>query len=321
LTLRARQIELTDIDIQSGFVREKTWFTIYSPENRRYKISADHAPSLLAKDDGSKPQADGIRWVGLPETSYGGMYRQKGLELGKPSYSFTQDYSAASDMPIFVASNRVLESEATGYVNAKIIETNIKRAASGQLPGSTSITHHLNAPLDNWLIVYGTRVYYYDDVAAQRLKLPASDSAIKSGVALTLDSGLVKSRQLSTFLTGSIAYRVKTTSKIEREMAHRQTKYNPRSTDILPIIRMLTFHEESGGEQYTSLVNHALPEYELTQSLSLDRAIIVGTISTPTTELKINDSTLTPTSRESFVRIVIPVLEKEQLRSTLPKAP
>jgi hypothetical protein len=104
-------------------------------------------------------------------------------------------------------------------------------------------------------------------------------------------------------------------------MAHRQTKYNPRSTDILPIIRMLTFHEESGGEQYTSLVNHALPEYELTQSLSLDRAIIVGTISTPTTELKINDSTLTPTARESFVRIVIPVLEKEQLRSTLPKAP
>jgi hypothetical protein len=312
-----RQIELIDIDTQSGFVREKTWFTVYSPTNRRYKISVDHAPSVLPAKDVTELQADGVRWVGLPESSFGGMYRQSGLELGKPSYLFATDYSFVADMPIPVASNRVLESEAVCQVTGKIVESTLKRAANGQLAYSSVLTHHLSVPIDNWLIVYGSRVYYYDHLAATELKLPAEHSAIKPEVELEIDGPTVESEQLSTFMTGTTRYRVEGKNPTDHEIIHEQTKYNPRSTEILPIIRMLSLHDETGGQEYTSLMNHSLAEFELSRSLSLDRAIIIGTINTPSTKLNINDSEVAPALRQSFVRIVIPVLEKEKIQRTL----
>ena len=317
--LSTKQIELIDIDAQTGFVREKTWFTVYSPENRRYRVATEHSPRLFAAQNSAEIRSAGVRWVGMPEASYGGLYRQRGVELGKAVYSFASDYSSATDLPIPVWSNRVMESEAFGQANVELIENQIKRAGNGQFANSSSITHHLSAPIDNWLILYGSRLYSYNYNLAATKNLPPEDATIRPGVPWNVDADTVSSQQLSNYMTGTIAYKVKSKRISDEQVEHAQTKYNPRATDVLPIIQMLTIHDEVGGKEYTALFNHSLKEFEFSKLLWLDRAIIIGTVNVPSTEVKINGKTIEPVSRQSIVRIVIPVLEKEAIRRTLPK--
>ena len=312
------QVELIDVDSTTGFVREKVWYSVFSPENRRYKISIDHAPKLFQGKSPNPLGTSGICWVGLPETSYGGMYRQKGLELGKPSYSVAADFSVIDDLPIPIRSNRILSSEAFHNATGPVIDSQFKRAGNGQLSATSTMTQHLTVPIDDWLVVYGSRVYYFDYDRAAALKLPQDAATLKPDVVWNLESNLIKSQQLNSFLTGTIAYRIQHKTGAD-DVAHEQTKYNPRATNLLPIIRMLSLHDHAGGQQYTSLGNDSLREFELSESLPLDRAIILGRVPTASTQININGHSQPPAKSESFVRIVIPVLDKEPTRKVLPK--
>ena len=78
---------------------------------------------------------------------------------------------------------------------------------------------------------------------------------------------------------------------------------------------MLTFHEATGGKDYTGLRNAALRELELTTLMGLGRAILVGRIVEPAAPAAVvrTVSPETPDATKStFVRFVIPVEHQDR---------
>ena len=78
------QLDIFDVDATSGWGRAHSYGLLYSPENRRYDITAqaDVPPRVQASSKSVQPPRLG--WHGRPEANFGGMYRTAGVEISHP---------------------------------------------------------------------------------------------------------------------------------------------------------------------------------------------------------------------------------------------
>lgn len=323
--LRSRICELIDVDADSGFVRKTVWTSVYSPEHRRYQIQVNHVPDTLAGSR-SSPQNETtashdtdpgwLRWTATPESNFGGMYRSAGLNLGGAGYQFSETPSAIENLPIPAASARILASSATSSVSPDLFELNLKQAGTGHLSRDSTFIHHLASPIEDWVLVYGNRVYFHDFRGGELL----GSSAIEPGAVWAATGETTGGRELRSFLTGSSFQRTGR-KRVETEAAefeYAQVEWNRRDTDLQKILRMLTFHELAGGRDYTGLSNFALTDFELSNSLPLDRAVLFGRINLPTATVHVDEQKLQPDQQETFIRVLLRV-EDAPIELNLPK--
>ena len=137
---------------------------------------------------------------------------------------------------------------------------------------------------------------------------------------MRLNDHTVRSRELRGFMTGATyRRREKNISSGGEEDVHYQEKYNVLNVEPADVLRMLTFHESAGGTVYTGLTNSALRTFDLTDLVSLDRAVLFGRVELPVTQVAIDGSTQQAGRRETLIRIVMPVADVERKDRTLPK--
>lgn len=322
--LRCRMCELIDVDAESGFVRKTVWSAVYSPEHRRYQVQVDHVPDALidsasADETATSIQADEsgwLRWTATPESNFGGMYRPAGLNLGGAGYQFSENPSTIENLPIPAASARILTSCATSSVSPRLFELNLKQAGTGHLSRDSTFAHHLPGPIEDWVLVYGNRVYFHDFRGGEML----GSSAIEPGMVWSATGKTTGGRELKSFLTGSTFQRTgrKRPETEAAEFEYAQVEWNRRDTDLQKILRMLTFHRLAGGRDYTGLNNFALSDFELSDSLPLDRAVLFGRLTRPAATIHIDGQRLQPDQQESFIRVLLRV-EDAPIELNLPK--
>ncbi len=324
--IRSRMCELIDLDADSGFVRQSVWATVYSPDHRRYRLQIEHDPRALSKDqtasastNGSSsrgPSAGWLHWIAAPESNFGGMYRAAGLNLGGAEYQFSEGLTGIDNLPISAASDRILASSATSTVSPDLFDLNLKQAGTGHLSRDSTFTHHLPGAIEDWVLVYGNRIYFHDFLKGEDL---LGSSAIEPGVVWSSTGKTTGGRELRSFLTGARFQKTgrKSTGQGD-EFEHTNVEWDRRATDLQTIVRMLTFHELAGGRDYTGLLNAASSDLEMSDSMPLDRAVLFGKVSAPSATLQLDGQPLMPDQQESFIRVLLRV-DDAPIELSLPK--
>ena len=90
---------------------------------------------------------------------------------------------------------------------------------------------------------------------------------------------------------------------------------------------MLSFHQAAGGRSYTGLDHAILSRLELTDLAEAGRAVLLARMPAssengrPTVSVRVDDHDALPGTRETFVRIVLPVKQSAaEVPLELPKA-
>jgi hypothetical protein len=293
--LLSNQLDIVDVDADSGLTRTRSCNLVYSPENCRYNVSAE--PESLGS--AALGQGAGLRmaWHGRAESSFGGMYRAGGTEIARPPYSVQPADRGLDGVPIAVWSAKNLETEWEGQTS-NLVDNQLESRGPGRLEGS--LRHHFPVPIEDWVVAYGHQVFWPRTDAKTKRPLPLAPDVPWSPLTS-------KQRELAGYLTGahSVPFKSETTQMEDTHIEHED--YDPLDRDPVGIMRMLTFHREAGGTLYTGLENGALRNYDWTPLLDLDRAVLLGRIRQPVMRWSINGKRLEPETHVTLVRLLLPV--------------
>ena len=250
--LRINQVDLVDVDSQSGRVRGTTWLNIFSPRMDAYNLSFQ--PRL---PDGRIAQDPSVltSWLGLPGGALGGMNpRTSNSMLWRRQYDFSPRLDAMSGVPIQVWSTKSI----TGRFSARTQDTlTADLLERDGLPEGT-ITNTLDFPLSNCLLAYDRWAFELGTIA------PGESVRVNSRV---------DRRELKTLLTGQkIVYDAQ-----EEKYQQSATPYDPSSADVSAILRRMMFFEAAGGRQFTRLANSYQRFVDFSLLLKANRAILVAT--------------------------------------------
>ncbi|MEQ9069786.1 MAG: hypothetical protein RLO18_23840, partial [Gimesia chilikensis] len=90
------------------------------------------------------------------------------------------------------------------------------------------------------------------------------------------------------------------------------------SKNAYQILKILTFHESSGGFGYTGLSNIAAEQLDLTEQLRLGRAVLFARLDQPLSQVKLDDTELPQDQQDTYLRVVIPVKRSREIQYELP---
>ena len=288
------QLDVIDIDAGRQEVISRSWATAYSTENARWNVE-----TLPAQITSKQPQRI-LSWLGFPENASGGMYRDSGFELGHAVAQSAADQSSLEGLPIAQWSSKSLTSETIWIAESPLIESELTSSAAGALDGR--VVHHLPFDLHDWIIVFDKWIY------RPHPKFGEAATVWAANHPWTPKDDCNYGRELRGFLQRTTATKKqsKKGSTLEDVLIEKE-RYNPLSLDPADILQMMTLHEAAGGKNYTGLDHQSLRGFDVTQLLSLDRAIVIARVTEPTTAWKFNGEARPPTRHHSFVRILLPV--------------
>ncbi len=125
----------------------------------------------------------------------------------------------------------------------------------------------------------------------------------------TRESSKVKISEIRDFLKG-----VRAVERIgpkqmgsDGNMTQVQTPYDSNGTDPQDILTMISLFQIAGGESYVKLSNNSLRRDELSDSISLNTAMLMGVIDVPLTELVVDEKPVPATKSQTVVRFMLPV--------------
>ncbi len=151
--LLVNQIDLVDLDVQSGQVRGSTWMHIYSPRGETFDVSLTPQP---AYNSAGGERGSILTWEGLPGGGLGGMNSTAGRLFNAP-YRLTAERDEGAlrieprDMPIQVRSTKALHGR--WWDQAELPDAGRLTATSdGVLEGE--VVNPLEVSLHGCLLVY-----------------------------------------------------------------------------------------------------------------------------------------------------------------------
>ena len=309
------QLDIVDVDTVTGRIGGRTWATIYSADSQRFRIEARSA----GWTDGSAPAGPGgedreVVWSGVPEESFGGMHRGGRRTLGEPDYRVATGVSESmiDDLPVAVWSTRTMSASWRTRI-ASPVTGSLESTGVGQLSGE--LRHELPGILDDWLIAHGNRVFLARSSGGKR-------RSWETGTSMKLGTSDIRIESLKGYLNRTTTRKVVRKHGFGSDVLSVPGRYDPRSRNPADWIEILTFHQAAGGIGYTGLENRDLAELDLSNLLTLNRAVLLGRLVAASTdgtvagtELVVNGEPVSATGirRVTYVRVVLKV-NSRQLR-------
>ncbi|HEY1784169.1 MAG TPA: hypothetical protein VGG30_01425 [Pirellulales bacterium] len=252
--LRLNQVELIDLDAESGLVRGTCWSTIYSPRIETFDLALRADPSEVRL--GQRPQVL-LSWMAVPGSGLSAVGRSAGSAMFTQPYDFSPRLDAIKDLPIAQWSTRSLEArwwaEAPSPVTAALTDR------GDHLLGGT-LRLPTVWPLTDTVVIYDRWAY----------PIPAE----LAGETIDVDKQL-EPQTVETYFRHITIFDEKST----------RAPYDRTSTDLAHIVETMMFHTLTGGELYTNLINRAEGFVDLSETVRLGRAVIVGRAPQPAAEL------------------------------------
>jgi hypothetical protein len=302
--LLVNQCDILDVDAASGWTKSHAYSLIYSPENRRFNVTAQPeaprhpaATTNVAGPAKAAPQSVRVGWHGRPETTFGGMYRTGGAEISHPSYSATAASRELEEVPIAIWSTKSLEAEWSAEEPGLVV-SDLESRGLGHLGGT--LRHHFSGPIEDWVVAFGHQVF------RPRID-PKTDTPLPLPPDVPWSPQSASPRELGGYLTGATQSLVESKIGHIEELRVEHADYDPMLRDPLEILRMVTFHGEAGGSSYTGLLNGALRQMDWSSMLGLNRAVLIGRIRTPITHWTVDGKAVAPDQSTTLVRVLLPV--------------
>jgi hypothetical protein len=250
-----------------------------------------------------------LEWIAAPENAVGGVYRSGAASFGGRSYRFSPAAAAIENLPVAQWSTKSVAAEWEDSLPPSTFDCHLESFGAGQLKGT--IAHHLDAPLEDCLLVVGG--WAYVPTTADAALVPHSEWR-PSGAS-------VQQRDLKALLTGERRTRRNKDNSLSSEILATTEIYNPLGRSRRDQVRMLSFHEAVGGTDYSGLAHAALRDLEMTGLMQLGRGVLIGRLAAPAASVNIDESPAQTASRSTWVRLVLPVLQSDLAPDkTIPKA-
>ena len=304
---RVNQLNVVNFDVGSSTCHQRLWTNVYSPVTERRSVvvasaimpgsAGRPAPTGQPEPTGSADKRQS-GWSGIAETAFGGMLRPAGVQVGRADYRLAAD-ATIDGLPLMQWSSKPLMTEIHSTIEG-LVESDLQSNGVGQLAGT--LTHRFPGPIEDWFLAYGNRVYRYKKSLNDNLSLPLAPRT-----PLRIDQPNMFPRELRAFLTGKAAVGTQTPGSPGSDFASQFTRYDPLSRDPAEVLRILTFHDETGGSKYTGLTNRLLETEDLSHLLKLGRAILFGRLDASVATVQLDGKPIAPDREITFVRIVLPV--------------
>ena len=297
----ANQVDVVDIDAASNSMRVRSLVSFTCSDSARYRVSADLSSSagMVAGD-----MEDSLRvcWTGVPESGFRGMHRAGGLELAKPTYSFSPQRNALIDLPATERSSVGVTAAWIGNCQSPddVVVADLRNDV-GRLTGT--ITNRMDVSLQDWFVAYEGRVY-----VPETRRGGEAATTIQPGETLDLtDHRRAVARVLKHFFVGLRNFRVKRDDSKHEDVTAERDVYDPLSRDAYLIWRMVSFYRACDGGEFTSLANQSLESFDLSPLLPLDRAVLFCRTDGPVATFSVDDEPLEATEQTTILRILLPV--------------
>jgi len=280
-SLRLNEAEVIDVDTMSGVIRGTTWHHLYSPVADQFDLSLDvDAPRIQA---GREPHG-WLSWQGLPGSGLGGLSSQQVSLAESPTYEVLPPgpKMGIEHLPVPVASSKALAGRWWGRSELEPIAT-LTTNEFGLPRGE--VRNPFDFDLDECLLAY-------DEWLFRLQKIPAGGSvSIEDFASLNLEARL--------------------TQRTVVDAKDITTPWEQDSFDVPRIVQIMLFHETARGRNYTGLTHKYLGHLDLTEHLRSGRAVFVGRMPSPVSQLKLSethaDAAMGQVQNWSWIRIVLPV--------------
>lgn len=258
------ELDLIDLDAESGAARLSSWGNLYSPADARHTLGlSTHVPENVA----DRLHSSYFSWNGLPGSGLGGMAPKTVSptvwQTGSVQHPFDpreDSFPKIEDVPIQVRSTKSFFGQSFFHLD----QGALNRFARSELADEEGIPigkieFGPNMPsLDNCILAYGMWI--------QEL------GAIEPGQVVSVGK-VTPRRELRDILLSKEA--------LEDESLRRVVSYNTESTDLERITRVLSLFEVLGGFESIGLYNSYQRSLDMSDLFTVDRAILIGTVRDP----------------------------------------
>jgi hypothetical protein len=278
------QVDVIDVDAETGLVRGTTWAHIYSPITEKYDVTLQ--PSVTRDADAVTTNL--LSWQAMPGTGLGGLGSITAAATFADPYviSVAEEAPAIVGLPIQIGSTTSISSR--WWQQSKWDHTTTLTAnADGLLHGT--VVNPLDVEMYDCMIFFSRWVYH----------LERTRGRLKPGQTARAEDE--RPRDLKWKLT-------------RRDLQHLKdvaTPWNPASFDVPRIMEIMMFQDVAGGDQYTKL-SHRYQDYiDISSHLSKHsgRAILVGRIKERGSKISVDGQVVDSEAGRhwTFCRIVLPV--------------
>jgi hypothetical protein len=290
------ELALVDVDGKTGDLRYSHWGHLYSPNDATFSLSLK-TKSIVT------PTAFGLTlfsWNGLPGTGLGGMspktvsptiwqtHSVQEFHNKIPEYSLRE----IKDVPVQVRSTKSFFGQSWFHSRELFDSTALFPSASfvsfssaSQLTDEEGIPvgflewHQQFPVLESCILVYGRWIQELGTVEPGQ-KIPVGKTTPR--------------RELRDLLLPK--------ETINDAALRRVATYNPQSFDLEYIIQVLSLHKILGGYESTGLYHTFQKSLDMSELLSTDRVLLIGTVREPLPELF--SSTITGNNIENRRKII-----------------
>lgn len=300
-----RQTELLDVFTDEGqqHIHARSWASLSARQSCYVSASTTDA-AWITNAATLNENSRSLMWTGRAEDVYGGMYRTGGAGLGqlisRRSNSNNSQYSA---LPLLADGSTALLTDLHCLAkNPKpLLESQLKLPSSALLEGS--FKHHLPAKITNWIVVCGNRIYTPSERADQHIK------ELEPGEIWSRETGGIRVVEIRDFLRG---VRIATTppnspATPRNNVAQPQLAWDISNRNPLDILLMASLYKSAGGKSWVQLRNDTLRRDELSDSITVNTAVLIGLMPEQLSQVEINGSPVPTSDSATIVRLFIPV--------------
>ncbi|MFN9717680.1 MAG: hypothetical protein ACK58L_03240 [Planctomycetota bacterium] len=302
-----RAVHLLDVGQSDSkqFARNRSWLSLSTRDSRFAAVGRE--TRNVWGDTEPVITDDCFTWYGRAEDVYGGLYRAGGAGLGRvTSQRIELNTALFESVPLLADGSYSFVAESVANAGkSPLFDSQLRIGAGGLLEGT--FTHHLKSPIRNWIIAFGSRVYLPSPRAGDAAK------ELKPGEEWNRESEKVRISEIRDFLRGVRAVERGTTKKnsTDSNMMQVQTPYDSSSRDPQDILTMISLYEVAGGESYAKLANNAMRHDELSDSIPLTTAVLIGVFDEPLCDLTVDEQPVKATGSQTVVRFILPVTRTE----------
>lgn len=295
--IQVNQLEIIDIDLESGRTRGTVWSNVYSPAGQSLDVSLSKTHQL-----GFSIDNESISWSGLPGDGLGGMLTRPNPSGPTQSYQQSIDldddgnfHIAINQLPVQVSSSRAFIGQWSGDVAIDV------RTRPRYRPQVASIRGSVKNPFDFEL--KNCRLFFRD--WAYILPQP-----LGPGQTLDIESGMDEKK-----VNGVLRQRAKT--RDQKNEYKKNSVWNPAEKRVNRIADMLMFHDAAEGKNYTGFTHGYYSHVDLSEHLNLDRAILVGEVKRPGAEILLNEGKVKTENDQvtTIVRLIFPISNQSNARN------
>lgn len=257
---RLNQIDLLDVDVESGWVRDTTWMGVYSPNDGRRDLTLEPGPASVFGPDAKFVSASDC--VATPLTLSGdgvGAAEQKTFSQRVWDEPYSLENAALKAVPFLARSSKSFVGRWTG----RLENLPVGDLRDDGLALRGTIVNPFDVPIYSAFVVYAGGAYALGTLAPGETKLDRS--------AIRQETRRVLNEHRSSVPT-------------ERAEYWDSTDYNAASRRVPYILRAASFYELGGGLEAFGLEKRLQADVDLSDLVRCGRAVVYGTIVDPEAE-------------------------------------